>query len=162
MSYTLQQHLAYNVWANRKIADFLESAGENIFHSEVISSFPSVQKTVLHIWDAEYIWLKRLQGESLTTFPGKNFTGTMLQCLQGWLQCSQQFADYIASQNEQYYSSVCHYENMKGDAFSNTVEGIVMHVVNHGAFHRGQVITLLRQQGYTQLNSTDLITFLRM
>lgn len=44
MSYTLQQHLAYNVWANRKIAEFLESAGENIFHSEVISSFPSLQK----------------------------------------------------------------------------------------------------------------------
>lgn len=162
MSYTLQQHLAYNVWANRKIAEFIESAGENVFHSEVISSFPSLQKTVLHIWDAEYIWLKRLQGESLTTFPGKSFTGTMQQCLQGWLQCSQQFEAYIAGQNEQYYSSVCHYKNLKGDAFSNTVEGIVMHVVNHGAFHRGQVITLLRQQGYTQLASTDLITFFRL
>jgi uncharacterized damage-inducible protein DinB len=33
------------------------------------------------------------------------------------------------------------------------------HVVNHSTYHRGQLVTLLRQTGFTQLSSTDLATY---
>ena len=35
MSYSLQQHLAYNVWANGKVAEFIAKEQKNIFDSEV-------------------------------------------------------------------------------------------------------------------------------
>lgn len=162
MSYSLQQHLAYNVWANAKIADFILNAGEKLFDTEVESSFPTLRKTVYHIWDAEYIWLKRLQGESLADWPSKNFNGTMQDASKSWAECSNSFQEFIAGKDQTYYQSICTYKNMKGDTFTTPVEGIVMHVVNHGAFHRGQMITMLRSLGYTDLGSTDLITFLRL
>jgi uncharacterized damage-inducible protein DinB len=162
MVYTLQQHLKYNVWANGKIADFIAKADEKLFDTEVKSSFPSIRKTVYHIWDAEFIWLKRLQGESLADWPSKNFAGSRSQALAAWIECSKSLHDFIAAQDEAYLQQPVTYKNMKGDAFTNTAEGIIMHVVNHGTFHRGQLVTLLRELGYTDLSSTDLITFLRL
>ena len=50
---------------------------------------------------------------------------------------------------------------MKGEEFKNGVEGILFHVVNHGTFHRGQILTMLRELGFTSFPSQDLITFLR-
>lgn len=162
MGYTLLQHLNYNVWANGKIADFIANTDEKLFDKEVVSSFPSLKQTVFHVWDAEFIWLKRLQGESLTDWPSKNFIGNRQQALTAWAECSKSFLDYILSKDAVYQQSVVAYKNMKGDEFHTPVDGVIMHVVNHGTFHRGQLVTILRQLGYTDLSSTDLITFLRL
>jgi uncharacterized damage-inducible protein DinB len=35
------------------------------------------------------------------------------------------------------------------------------HLVNHGTYHRGQVVTMLRQLGVQTVPSTDLIAFYR-
>ncbi len=162
MTYTLQQHLAYNVWANGKIAEFIAKADEKLFDTEVKSSFPTLRKTVYHVWDAEFIWLKRLQGESLNDWPSKNFTGSKAEALKAWTDGSKSLHDFIAGKDETYCQEVCHYKNVKGDAFKSTVEEIIMHVVNHSTFHRGQMVTILRQLGFTELSSTDLITFTRL
>ena len=162
MSYSLQQHLAYNFWANGKVAEFITKAEENVFDAEVKSSFPSLRKTVEHIWDAEYIWIKRLQGDSLLDWPSKNFKGNRAETLSAWLDCSKDFENFISSKDNAYDQSIVRYKNMKGDEFKSSVEVIVMHVVNHGTFHRGQIVTLLRELGYTDFTSTDLITFSRL
>ena len=41
--------------------------------------------------------------------------------------------------------------------FSQTFQ----HLVNHGTYHRGQVVTMLRQLGVQGPPSTDLIAFYR-
>jgi uncharacterized damage-inducible protein DinB len=38
---------------------------------------------------------------------------------------------------------------------------MLVHVVNHAGYHRGQVTTLLRQLGAQPPKSTDMITFFR-
>lgn len=162
MNYTLHRHLSYSLWANGKLAEFIAKADKNIFDSEVKSSFPSLKKTVLHIWDAEYIWLRRLQGESLKDFPSKNFTGNKAHALKGWTDNSKALLDYVVAQGADYGNTSITFKNLKGDEFTNTAEEILMHVVNHGTFHRGQLITMLRTLGFTEVSSTDLITYLRI
>ena len=53
------------------------------------------------------------------------------------------------------------YQDLKGNLYTSTAEEILMHVVNHGTYHRGQIITLLRQCGFTEVGSTDFMRFLR-
>ncbi len=50
--------------------------------------------------------------------------------------------------------------NSKGVKSTLPTWQIVLHVVNHGSYHRGQVATLLRQSGFTP-PGTDLIMFYR-
>jgi uncharacterized damage-inducible protein DinB len=41
------------------------------------------------------------------------------------------------------------YKSAKGDAFATPTWQIVLHVVNHGTHHRGQVSGFLRAMGHT-------------
>jgi uncharacterized damage-inducible protein DinB len=43
----------------------------------------------------------------------------------------------------------------------NKLYEIIMHCMNHSTFHRGQIVTMLRTAGVTNLFSTDLITYYR-
>ena len=167
MQYSLIKHLNYSVWATAKLSQILENADESILKIETPSSFPTIEKTILHIWDAELVWMKRLQGESLTDWPSKSFEGDRETLISGWMENCVAFKDFVEGQGEEFLSKTIDYKNMEGKAYSNTVEEIIYHVVNHGTFHRGQIVTMLRANGFAQLGSdevmtsTDLITYLR-
>ena len=167
MPYSLIKHLGYTVWATTKLSQILENLNESLLKKETPSSFNTIEKTVLHIWDADLVWFRRLQGESLTEWPSKDFKGNKIVLLAGWLQNTKDLKDFIASQGDEYLRSQVNYKNTSGVPYSNTVEEIIYHVVNHGTFHRGQIITMLRANGITELagnevlSSTDLITYLR-
>ena len=167
MPYTMISHLTYSVWATAKLSEIIENLDESILKKETPSSFNTIEKTILHIWDAELVWFKRLQGESLTEWPSKDFEGDRETLISGWIDNCIALKEYIESKGEEYLSTTISYKNMSGKAYSNTVEEIIYHVVNHGTFHRGQIITMLRANGITkfadneELSSTDLITYLR-
>jgi len=159
--YTIQKHLQYNVWANQKIATFLATVDEQVLDAEMKSSFPSIRKTLMHVWDAQQIWFIRLQGESISKWPSQDFTGDTNALLSTFIANSQSLVDFIVTKDRAYLDSSIIYKNMKGTEFSTPVEEILFHVVNHGTFHRGQLITMLRELGFTSFESQDLITFLR-
>ena len=167
MPYTMLTHLNYSIWATAKLSEIIENVDESILKKETGSSFPTIEKTILHIWDAELIWFKRLQGVSLTEWPSKDFNGDREALISGWIDNCIALKDFVESKGEDYLSTVIEYKNTSGKAYSNTVEEMLYHVVNHGTFHRGQIITMLRANGITQLgvneetSSTDLITYLR-
>ena len=52
------------------------------------------------------------------------------------------------------------YQNSKGHELTNRPADILMHVVIHGGYHRGQVAQSVRQTGGEPIN-TDYVTFLR-
>jgi len=167
MPYTMITHLNYSVWATAKLSEILENVDESILKIETPSSFPTIEKTILHIWDAELVWFKRLQGESLTDWPSKSFEGDRETLIAGWIDNCIALKEYVESKGEDYLSTTISYKTMSGKPYSNTVEEMLFHVVNHGTFHRGQIITMLRANGVTklaeteELSSTDLITYLR-
>lgn len=161
MAYSIQQHLSYNRWANTKIADVLRNIEDIIYFQENKSSFPSIAKTVLHLWGAQYIWLKRLQGESLRTWLSADSKDDKKDSLDGLIQSSIDLELFAISKDESFLTSAYTYKNMKGEPFEDRYEDTLFHVVNHGTYHRGQIITMLREAGETTLPSTDLIHYLR-
>ena len=167
MPYTMINHLTYSVWATAKLSEIIENADESILKKESPSSFNTIEKTILHIWDAELVWFKRLQGESLTEWPSKDFEGDREALIGGWIDNCMALKEYVEGKGEDFLSTTISYTTMGGKPYSNTVEEIIYHVVNHGTFHRGQIVTMLRANGVTkladteELSSTDLITYLR-
>ena len=158
----LLHYTRYNLWANKRICDFLKSnVSEEQLEKEIVSSFPSLKKTLLHTWDAQVIWLMRMNGTSLTSFPSHNFSGTIGDIVNGLLETSQQLIDFVETSSEAFLLSPLRYKNVAGDEFKNNIGDIIHHVVNHGTYHRGQALTMLRQLGFAKLFSTDYIGFCR-
>jgi len=48
-----------------------------------------------------------------------------------------------------------------GVDYSIARKDIIMTVINHGNYHRGQIVTLLRQLGVTTIPKTDYIEWVR-
>jgi uncharacterized damage-inducible protein DinB len=113
------------------------------------------------MWDAEVVWLKRFQGESLTDWPSKDFKGTTDDLLNGVVNSSKDIQAIVASGGEAFVKGKVRYKNLKGNEFEDDVEYLLYHVVNHGTYHRGQITTMLRELNVTDLVSTDIIFYWR-
>jgi uncharacterized damage-inducible protein DinB len=161
LPYSLTTHLDYSLWANRRLAETLAPVSEALFGQVIVSSFPSLKKTVLHIWDAEQIWLNRLKGVSLAAFPSESFRGDKEAVIGGMLKTSAELSEFVAGQPKEFLRSTIRYTNLKGEPFENVAEDLLYHVVNHGSYHRGQATTMLRQLGVRNILSMDIIFYLR-
>ncbi len=161
MKNLLSRYTQYNYWANGRMIEFLQSLPQEELDAEIVSSFTSIKKTLYHIWDAESLWLSRLGGVSPATFPSRRYTGTFDEAVSALKKCDQELMDYAETIYEDRLTTLLTYKTVKGDEFQNLIADVLMHVVNHGTYHRGQIITMLRQSSHTTLFSTDYVSYCR-
>ncbi len=57
-------------------------------------------------------------------------------------------------------SDTINYANSKGQSFSNRIQDILFHIVNHSTYHRGQIATEFKHHGLVPL-VTDYIFYKR-
>lgn len=157
----LLNYTKYNHWANEKVTEFLKKLEPSLLDKEIPSSFNSIRKTIYHIWDAELIWFTRLAGNSFTDWPSKTFKGSDEEFYKSFLEQSKKFIDYTESKSEKELAENFEYTSMEGKPYKNPKSQSIHHCMNHSTFHRGQIITMLRTVGFTDLTSTDYITYIR-
>src|ERR1035437_2120256 len=92
MQTQLVRYTEYNIWANRHHTDIISTLTEEQIDKVQVSSFPSIRKTLYHIWDAQGIWTIRLKGETVLDWPSKNFKGTTKEAIENFLNSSREFA----------------------------------------------------------------------
>ena len=160
MKQLLQQYAAYNTWANKKILETAKLLSEEQINKEIVSSFPSVYKTVLHLMEVENVWWERLKLAEHTTLSGW-FTGNFDELSKKLLELSQQWHDWIQNANEVNITHVFAYQNSKKEHFKQPVYEMLLHLFNHQTFHRGQLVTMFRQLGLDKIPPTDFIVFSR-
>lgn len=162
MKELLLNYAEYNVWANKLIAEILCALPKDKRQQEMVGSFPSIQKTTLHIWGAENIWLQRLQMAEHVIVVTENDEDSFDDTCRQWLKTSEGLLLFTQKiHDERGFEHQFHYKNIKNEHFKSKVWECLHHVFNHSTFHRGQLITYLRQLGITQIPSTDFITFCR-
>lgn len=69
--------------------------------------------------------------------------------------------DLVLSFGEEQLDETVNYHTLKGDAFESFRWQMIQHCVNHSSYHRGQLITMMRQVGATSIPNTDMIAFYR-
>jgi uncharacterized damage-inducible protein DinB len=84
-----------------------------------------------------------------------------LEAVRGhWQSVEKDQARFVAGLDETAVTRPLTYVTFAGETFTQPLDQMLRHVVNHGTYHRGQVTTMLRQLG-GQPVSTDLIRFYR-
>jgi uncharacterized damage-inducible protein DinB len=151
----------YNQWANERMSAALQKLTPVQLNLEQKSSFNSIRKTADHIADCEYNWLKRINGDSTWEDKAKNFDA-ISKMTEFWLQQSKAFITLVEQSNTDKLEEIIAYKNSKGEPFKNELYKIISHVMNHCTYHRGQLVTMMRGAGVTEIPATDLIVFYRM
>lgn len=161
MKKLIGEYASYNVWANERICSVIASLSDEKFNREVVSSFSSIQKTMLHMWVAQLIWIKRLEGLSLSVVPSEEFHGTRDDIVNGIISTSEILEEIAGSFSKEDLKSFRKYTTLKSGDFVSSQYEMLVHVFNHSTYHRGQLVTMLRQLGVTELPQTDLIFYYR-
>jgi len=156
----LQELGDFNLWANGIVCNWLEQINDAQWTMEITSSFNSIQETVLHVISAENAWLQRFKKEPFEWLQS-TYKGTKEEHIKLWLQTSTDLKIFIDGFNENDLSTMLDFKRLNGEAYSMPYYQLFAHVVNHATYHRGQLVTMLRQAGFTGVTSTDLLGFYR-
>jgi len=149
----------FNQWANHVVISWLKEISDEQWKAEVISSFNSVGDTAIHIIGAEKIWLQRLQKQSHPEWFPAVFKGTRTEALDTWQEAAEGLLNFVMQLNEEDLLASLHYTRINGDAYTQPVYKVLAHVFNHSTYHRGQLVTQLRQVGYEGITTTDLLAY---
>lgn len=161
MKEILFQLSAYNTWANQLLLDIINQLPEQKQKQEAASSFNSLYKTVLHMWNGESIWWQRMKLQERIYVPGESFKGDMKELSNNLLQQNKLWNEWILNAQEHHLQHVFQYQNSKRQQFKQPLYQMLLHVFNHGTYHRGQLVTLLRQVGVEKIPATDFIVWSR-
>lgn len=161
MKEILQQFAGYNKWANDKIIDAIAGLPAELTDKPVESSFRSLRLTILHLWEVEYIWWQRLYLAENIVSPANDKNLAMATIFTEWRKQSLQWQEWVANAKELNLNHVFAYMNSKKEQFKQPVYQILLHLFNHGTYHRGQIVTMLHQQGVEKIPPTDFIIWTR-
>ncbi len=157
----LTRYSHYNAWANETLLTEILGLTPEQQQQEIISSFRSIYKTVLHVLNAETVWLQRFYVTVNTDWMGDPFVNDMNQLAAALHGIDEQWNQFTTTIPEELVTEVLDYKNIKGESFSFPRDLLMHHIFNHSTYHRGQLVTMLRQVGLEKLPSTDFSTWIR-
>ncbi len=158
----LKDYAVYNLWANTLTVNWLKTQPLELMEREVLSSFPNLKFTLLHIWSAEKIWMQRLQQVALEPFLQLVFTGTTEEVFDGFMDNSRVFMEYVQTQNGDFFQEICDFRLLNGTEDRRSHAEMLLHCFQHSTYHRGQIVTMARALGLTDPPSTDYIKYVRL
>ena len=160
MKALLVDYTEYNIWANRRTIQLLKE-NRSLIKKKTNSSFNTLASTVQHIWFAEEIWLSRLEG-STRALASTYFKGKNKELLEAFEYCSVAFHHFVSHQSEDFFPAICNFKTTTGVESQQVNQDIILHCMNHSTHHRGQIITMLRQLGATEMIPLDYIHYLQI
>jgi uncharacterized damage-inducible protein DinB len=161
MKELLQQYAAYNLWADQQLTERVLKLPEEQQTKEFPGSFPSLHLTLLHLWDTGSAWWQRLKLHEVVIPPSVHFKGNTRDAVNGLLHQDKLWESWINNATEMALQHVFAYQNSRSVHFKQPVYQMILHVLNHSSYHRGQLVTLLRNLEADKIPNTDFIHFSR-
>jgi len=151
---------AYNRWAMKRVFDVVRKLTPEQFAQDMKSSHGGVHGTLLHCIGAEKIWLSRWLENPDKAFLQAADAPTLSDLQKLWDKIDADREKLIDSLDDAKLNAVRPFPAMSGKMFNFSYVQMMQHLVNHSTYHRGQIITMLRQLGATPI-STDMIAYTR-
>jgi uncharacterized damage-inducible protein DinB len=150
----------FHYWARDRVLGAADSLTPEQYARPLGNSFPSIQDTLNHLYLAERIWYARWHGESPATVIGTPLPD--LATLRArWAEHEALMRAFVAAQTDETLASTLQYRLLNGQEGISAYWQMLLQLINHGSYHRGQVVTMLRQLGAATVPGTDLIVYFR-
>lgn len=153
--------IAYSDWATDRLAESVRTMPDDRRRLRDDSAFGSLLGTFAHLVGAEWVWLQRWQGTSVTAPPAWTGEANFDQLVERLRDIQSERRELLGALDDAELLRPLAYRTFAGTAHENTIGDLVRHVVNHGTYHRGQLSMRIRQLGH-QPPSTDYIAWLRL
>lgn len=149
----------YNRWANERLIDVIATLSTETTTRDLGGSFRTIRDLLAHIVAAEWVWLERCGGHSPSTIPDWVGSGDVSVLHSHLTDVETRCLDWIESLPESSLSTPISFRYISGVTGTRPLGDILLHVVNHATYHRGQVVSMLRLVGAVP-PATDFLVFM--
>ena len=134
MKVFFNQLFDYNFYCNKKLIEACNS------HDGVPTKSIGLFS---HILNAHHIWNARAIGKA------SEYGVFQLHDIKDWgdIHYENQRASFEITTNSDDFEKRIDYENSEGRLFTNTLQDMLFHIINHSAHHRGQIAMDFRANG---------------
>ena len=140
---------AYDGWANQEVLKGLRATA---------AMPPRALKLMAHIFSSQHLWMERLEQKPQTLPVWPDFT--LDPCDRQAVELPALWKSYLAGKSEADLAEPVRYQNSQGETWSSRKDDILMHLITHSVYHRGQVAAAVRAAGFTPAY-TDFIHSIR-
>jgi uncharacterized damage-inducible protein DinB len=151
---------AFSSWATNRILDAVTQLSDEQFRRDMKASHGSIYRTLAHMVGAEKIWLERWTGKPNPVFMKPEEVPSLRDIKARWEQVGYDTAKFFGSMTDKKLQDTFTMATASGEQHTHTFAQALLHVVDHSTYHRGQIITMLRQMGITP-PTTGMIVFFR-
>jgi uncharacterized damage-inducible protein DinB len=148
----VQLHIRYTNWASRRLLDAVAALSPEDRGRDNGISHGSILGTLAHVQFGDWIWYTRV------VEPMDRPADTLEALQQAWPEVQRRWEAWSDTVTDADLARYLPFKRLNGAEAGAPVWQIVMHVVNHGTLHRGQVMGMLRQLGVAP-PPTDLLAY---
>lgn len=150
----------YHVWANKKVLQLLPELTAADWNKPLGGSFPTMRALYQHIIEADYRWLQRWKGVPFAETPAEMVVDGYDSLQTLWLPLLEEQVAETKKRMPGGAEEPVHFITGKGLHVTQPFWQTLYQVVNHGTYHRGQAVNMLRMLD-KQAVGTDIFLFFR-
>jgi len=149
----------YNDWANARIFDLARELTNAQLDAPRELGFGSLRNTIFHLLTAEEIWLERWQLVPWRPFPTDS-QGMALEDMEALLrQVAQARQQLINEERKTLWKREVAFKDSRGNEYREPLIMLLIHVANHGIYHRAQALSYLKSHGRTVPVGLDYLLY---
>ena len=155
MNHLVLKMYDHHVWANQSLFKRLKELSKDVYNQEIQSVFPSISSVVSHMYIVDQLWFHIISGKNMPealkiekeTGEGKDIE----EMDRLFNDLSHRYKEYLTQQKDFEKLRVLDipWEGTRETSLSE----MVLHIVNHATYHRGNITAMLRQMGYTSVTT---------
>jgi len=133
-----RKNFEYDFWATQAMIAAME---------EMPQAPEKAVKIIAHISFAKNVWLARILGEDYSKITDPWPPYSMREGKEELGRLDDKWKKYLTRLSEPDLKKTCSFMTTQGTAYEQVLQDILIHVVDHGTYHRGQLASLIHQGG---------------
>ncbi|RLQ97280.1 DinB family protein [Falsibacillus albus] len=145
----------YHIWANQTLFNRLIELSDDVYQQEIQSVFPSISKVVSHMYIVDQLWYYIVSGkdmpEALEVEKDAGEGKSIVEMESLFCYLYKKYKGFLIKQEDFEKKRILDipWEGKRETSLSE----MVMHVVTHATYHRGNITAMLRQIGHASITT---------
>jgi uncharacterized damage-inducible protein DinB len=138
-------------WGDQQSLIAARSVRDPDYYKDQQISQGSLHKMLVHCMAVQWLWLCRFRGESPKRLEDSAEVPTRMDLEQRWPLVHAALIDFIGRQTQNQLNNPVSYHDTRGELHTLPLREMVLHLIDHGSYHRGQINTLIKRAGGTPI-----------
>lgn len=145
----LREMCEYLRWSDQQSMIAARSVPDEGYHKDQGISLGSLHKLLVHCMGVQWLWACRFRGESPSRIEDEKDYPTRMDVEQRWPLVHAVLIEFVGRQSQQQLQMPITYHDTRGEAHTLPLRDMILNLIDHGSYHRGQINTLIKRAGGT-------------